>query len=154
LIYNEGVSSKPANPRRRANAKECIDRPISEAERHALTPYQAVGYGLKGQVLIEQGEIETGMELLRGSLATLSTERYELYATELNGSLARGCAMMGRLDQALLTIDKTIAQLERHGELFIPELQRIRGEILEKTADERGAEEAQSRSTAFDCNRR
>ncbi len=129
-----------------ASAKECIDRLISEAERHALTPYQAVGYGLKGQVLIQQGEIETGVELLRSSLATLSAERYELYTTELNGSLAQGFAMMGRLDQALLTIDKTIAQLRRHGELFMPELQRIRGEVLEKTADERGAEEAFCRS--------
>ncbi len=128
------------------SAKECIDRLIWHAERHALTPYQAVGYGLKGQMLIQQGEIETGMELLRGSLATLSAERYELYATELNGSLAQGFAMMGRLDQALLTIDKTIAPLKRHGELFMPELQRIRGEILEKTADERGAEEAFCRS--------
>jgi hypothetical protein len=42
-----------------ASAKECIDRLISEAERHALTPFRAVGYGLKGQVLIQQGEIET-----------------------------------------------------------------------------------------------
>jgi predicted ATPase/DNA-binding winged helix-turn-helix (wHTH) protein len=125
-----------------ASAKECIDRLIWHAERHALTPYQAVGYGLKGQVLIQQGDIETGMELLRGSLATLSAERYELYATELKGSLARGLAMMGRLDEALSTIDKTIAQLKRHGELFMPELQRIRGEVLEQTADERGAEQA------------
>jgi hypothetical protein len=129
-----------------ASAKECIDRLISEAERHALTPFQAVGYGLKGQVLIQQGEIETGVELLRSSLATLSAERYELYASELNGSLAQGLAMMGRLDQALLTIDRTIARLERQGELFLPELQRIRGEVLEKTADERGAEEAFWRS--------
>jgi len=129
-----------------ASAKECIDRLILEAERHALTPFQAVGYGLKGQMLIQQGEIETGVELLRGALATLSAERYELYATELNGSLAQGFAMMGRCDLALLTIDKTITQLERHGELFMPELQRIRGEILQKTADERGAEAAFWRS--------
>jgi predicted ATPase len=129
-----------------ASAKECIDRLILEAERHALTPFQAVGYGLRGQVLIQQGDIETGMELLRGSVATLSAERYELYATELNGSLARGFAMLGRFDQALLTIDKTIARLERHGELFMPELQRIRGEILEKTADDQGAEAAFCRS--------
>jgi predicted ATPase/DNA-binding winged helix-turn-helix (wHTH) protein len=129
-----------------ASAKECIDRLISEAERHALAPYRAVGYGLKGQILIQQGQIETGVELLRSSLATLSAERYELYGTELNGSLALGLATMGRLDQALLTIDGTIAQLERHGELFMPELQRIRGEVLEKTSDERGAEEAFCRS--------
>src|SRR4029450_1840082 len=85
-------------------------------------------------------------ELLRSSLATLSAERHELYASELNGSLAQGLAMMGLLDQALLTIDKTIAHRERQGELFMPELQRIQGEVLEKTADERAAEEAFCRS--------
>ena len=132
-----------------ASAKECIDRLIAEAERHALMPFQAIGHGLKGQLLIQQGEIETGVELLRSSLATLSAERYELYATELNGALAQGLAMMGRLDQALLTIDKTIALLERQGELFMPELQRIRGEILEMTADERGAEATFRRSIAL-----
>jgi predicted ATPase/DNA-binding winged helix-turn-helix (wHTH) protein len=129
-----------------ASAKECIERSISEAERHALTPFQAIGYGQKGQVLIEQGEIETGVELLRSSVATLSAERYDMYATELNGSLAQGFAMMGRIDQALLTIDKAIARVERHGDLFMPELLRIRGEVLEQTADERGAEEAFCRS--------
>ncbi|MDR3485659.1 MAG: winged helix-turn-helix domain-containing protein [Bradyrhizobium sp.] len=129
-----------------ASADECIDRVIPHAERHALTPYQAVAYGLKGEVLIQRGEIETGMELLRSSLATLSAERYELYATEFNGSLAQGFAMMGRLDQALPIIDKTIAQVKRHGELSEPELQRIRGELLEKTADDPGAEQAFRRS--------
>src|SRR5229473_2358469 len=127
-------------------ANECIDRVIPHAERHALTPYQAVAYGLKGEVLIQRGEIETGMELLRSSLATLYAERYELYATEFNGSLAQGLAMMGRLDQALSTIDKTIAQVNRHGELSEPELQRIRGELLEETANELGAEQAFCRS--------
>jgi hypothetical protein len=53
--------------------------------------------------------------------------------------------MVGHLDQALRTIDKTIAQLERYGELFMPD-RRIRGKILDKTADERGAEEAFRRS--------
>jgi predicted ATPase/DNA-binding winged helix-turn-helix (wHTH) protein len=129
-----------------ASADECIDRVIPHAERHALTPYQAVAYGLKGEVLIQRGEIETGVELLRSSLATLYAERYELYATEFNGSLAQGFAMMGRLDEALPTIDKAIAQVKRHGELSEPELQRIRGELLEKIADEQGAEQAFCRS--------
>jgi tetratricopeptide (TPR) repeat protein len=125
-----------------ASAKQYIDRLIAQAERHGLMPFQAAGYGLKGQVSIDEGDIETGVELLRRSLATLSAERYDLYATELNGSLAQGFAMIGRLDEALLTIDQTIAPLEQHGELFLPELQRIRGEVLEKTGDERGAEAA------------
>jgi predicted ATPase len=96
--------------------------------------------------LIQRGEIEAGVELLCSSLATLYAEKYELYATEFNGSLAEGLAMMGRLDQALPTVEKAIVQLKRHGELFMPELQRIRGEVLEKTSDDRAAEEAFCRS--------
>ena len=123
-------------------ASECIDRLIWHAERQALTPYQAVGHGLRGQMLIQQGDVETGVELLRSALATLAAERSELYATELSGTLALGLAMTGHPDQALAIIDKTIARHERHGELFLPELHRIRGEVLEKTPDERGAESA------------
>jgi hypothetical protein len=44
-------------------------------------------------------------------------------------------------------IDATIRQVEDSGEMFyMPELQRVRGEILAQTADERGAEEAFCRS--------
>lgn len=129
-----------------ASAIECIDRVIPHAERHALTPYQAVADGLKGEVLIQRGEIETGVDLLRGSLARLYAERYDLYAAEFNGSLARGLAIMERLDQALPTIDKAIAQVKRHGAFWKPELQRIRGELLEKASDEQRAEQAFRRS--------
>ena len=37
----------------------------------AMSSYKAVGSSLKGQMLIQQGKIETGMELLRGSLARI-----------------------------------------------------------------------------------
>ena len=127
-----------------ASANACIDRVIPHAERHALTPYQAVAYGRKGEVLIRQGEIETGVELLRSSLTTLNAER--MYAMDFYGTLAQGLGMMGRIDQALSTIDTKIAQVEPHGELLEPELRRIRGELLEKTADEQGAERAFRRS--------
>jgi predicted ATPase len=49
---------------------------------------------------------------------------------------------MGHLDQALSTIDKAIAQVNRNGELLQPELHRVRGELLVDTADEWGAEQA------------
>ena len=123
-----------------SSASECIDRVIPQAERHALTPYLNVAYGRKGELFIQRGEVEAGVELLRSSLTTLNAER--MYAMDFCASLAQGLAMMGRLDQALPTIDETIAQVKRHGELLEPELQRIRGEVLEKTSDERGAERA------------
>ena len=54
--------------------------------------------------------------------------------------------MIGRFDQALLTIDRDDRPARAAWRLFMPELQRIRGEVLEKTGDERGAEEAFRRS--------
>ena len=126
------------------SANECIDRMLHHAERHALTPYQSRAHGLKGEVLIQQGEIETGVELLRSSLATLYTEQMD--AMDFHGSLAQGYAIMGHLDQALATIDKAIAQVKAHGQLLEPELRRIWGELLEKCADEQGAERAFCRS--------
>ena len=126
------------------SANENIDRMIHHAARHALTPYQTVARCLKGEVLIQQGEIETGVELLRRSLATMGME--QMYAMDFHGSLAQGFAMMGRLDQALPTIDEAIAHVKPQGKLLEPELQRIRGELLEKSADEQGAERAFCRS--------
>jgi predicted ATPase len=124
------------------SATQSIDRLLLHADLHALAPYKAVGHSLQGQLLIQRGDANAGVELLRSSLGTLSAERYELYGTELNSSLAQGLALIGQLDQALHTIDRMIAQLQQHGELFLPELQRIRGRILEQAADEQAAEQA------------
>jgi len=124
------------------SADDCIDRLIQHAERHSLTPYRAVGHGLKGEALIQREEIETGLDLLCGSLAVLDAEGYQLYATEFKSSLARGLAMMDRDGEALLIVDRAIAHVIRHGDLSMPELQRVRGELLAKTGDEVGAEQA------------
>jgi tetratricopeptide (TPR) repeat protein len=124
------------------SAEDCNDRLIRYADQQSLTPYRAVGQGLKGELLIERGEIDRGMDLLCRSLAILDSEGYQLYTTEFKSALAGGLAKMDRHSEALLTIDKAIADVRRHGDMSMPELQRIRGEVLAKTADEVGAEEA------------
>jgi tetratricopeptide (TPR) repeat protein len=123
------------------SGEECIERLIPYADRHSLTPYRAVGFGLKGEMLMKRGETQAGMDLLRGSLSELRADRYGLYTTELNSVLAEGFATLGLLDRAVATIDETIAQAEREGNLLMPELLRVRGKFLEQVADERGAEE-------------
>jgi tetratricopeptide repeat protein len=124
-----------------AGAADCIERLIAHSERHALAPYQAVAFGLKGELLIRRGDVNAGIDLVRSALATLHAFRYELYTTALNSALSEGLAMTGRLDQALLTIEETIAAVERNGDLFnMPELLRLRGEFLARAGDERAAE--------------
>lgn len=125
----------------RTTVEEHTERLLAHAAKHSLEPYLAVGDGLKGEVLIERGEIDRGIDLLRRSLASLRAQRYELYTPGLACTLAEGLALSGRLDQALATIDDTIALVERNGGAFnMPELLRIQGEILGRAADERRAE--------------
>jgi predicted ATPase len=129
-----------------ASVETCIERLIPNAQGHSLAPYLAIGHGLKGELLIRRGKITPGIELMRGALATLHRDRYGLYATEFSGMLAEGLAMQGRVGEALVTIDEAIAQVEPNSEMSMPELLRIRGAVLEKAADERGAEESFVRS--------
>jgi predicted ATPase/DNA-binding winged helix-turn-helix (wHTH) protein len=123
------------------SGEECLERLIPHAERHGLTPYQAAGIGFRAEMLIKRGTVEAGMDLLRGSLATLHADQYGLYATEFNRILAEGFAMTGRLDEAFALIDETIAHVRNEGELSKPELLRVRGEFLELAADDLEAEQ-------------
>jgi predicted ATPase len=118
-----------------ASADDYIDRFIAEADKHSLAPYQAVGLGVKGELAVRRGEAEAGIPLLRGALEALHALRYELLTTAFNSALAEGLAMAGRSEQALNTIDETIALVERNGDLFaMPELQRIKADILMTSA--------------------
>ena len=113
-----------------------IDRFIAEADKHSLRPYQTVGRGVKGELSVKRGDTEAGIPLLRDAIETLHLHRHELLTTAFNCALAEGLAMTGRSEQALVTIDETIALVERHGDLFrMPELQRVKGVILSTSPD-------------------
>ncbi len=130
--------------------EENTERLIAHSDKHSLEPYLAVGHGLKGEVLIKRGEIERGIDLLRGSLATLHADRYELYTAGFSCVLAEALAMSGHLDQALTTIEAAIARIAPDGPSFnMPELLRICGEVRSLATDERGAEECFQHSIAL-----
>jgi tetratricopeptide (TPR) repeat protein len=113
------------------SAEQSIERFIAHANRHSLAPYYAVGLGVKGELSIRRGDADAGIEMLRRSLEALHADRYELLTTPFNITLAEGLAMSGRYDEALTTIDDTIALVERNGDLFnMPELLRLKGEFL------------------------
>jgi predicted ATPase len=108
-----------------------IDRFIEQAERYSLAPYQAVGRGVKGELLVRRGQPESGIAELRAALETLHSLRYELLTTAFSTTIAEGLAMMGRFDGAIEAIDETIALVERNGDLFMmPELLRVKAAIL------------------------
>jgi predicted ATPase/DNA-binding winged helix-turn-helix (wHTH) protein len=124
-----------------ATMEEYSERLIAHARQHSLAPYLAVGLGLQGEMQIERGEIELGILSLRDALVQVRTNRYEVYTPGFACTLAQGLAKTGRLDQALATMDETITVVGNRGGAFnMPELLRIRGELLAQAADKRNAE--------------
>ena len=133
-----------------ATVDEYTERLIAHARRQSLEPYLAVGHGLKGEVLVRRGDAEQGIGFLRSALANLHAHQYELYTAEFSGTLAEGLAMVGRDNEALATIDEAIAQRAPHGDVFnMPELLRIRGEVLAQTTDAASAEKCFQQSIAL-----
>jgi predicted ATPase/DNA-binding winged helix-turn-helix (wHTH) protein len=133
-----------------ARVEECTGRLIAQAERHSLEPFQAVGLGLQGQALMVRGEVRRGMELLRESLARQHADRYELYTAEISCAYAASLAGTGDLDRALETITETISEVVARGESFMmPEMLRVKGELLSQAADRDGAEDCFLQSLAL-----
>jgi len=110
---------------------EYVERLIEYAGRHSLESYRAAGLGLKGAVAIVRDELETGIELLRGALETLTTLKLNLLLTYFMGALASGLRKRGQFEEALLTINQAIGRATDCGSTYdTAELLRIKAQIL------------------------
>jgi predicted ATPase len=113
------------------SAEMHIDWFIAHAEAHSLGPNAAVGWGLKAQLAIHQGDVKGGVESLRGYLEKIHAARHGLLITEFNISLVQGLAATGRLTEAVTLIDETIRLVEANGDtVHMPELLRLKGSLL------------------------
>jgi predicted ATPase/DNA-binding winged helix-turn-helix (wHTH) protein len=113
------------------NADEYADRLIEYAGRHSLEVYRATGLGVKGALAIAQDELESGIDLLRGALETLTALKMNLLLTGHMGSLSEGLRKSGQMEQALLTINRAIERATNCGSTFdMAELLRIKAQIL------------------------
>ncbi|MDR6955534.1 putative ATPase [Ancylobacter sp. 3268] len=103
---------------------------ISCATTHSLAPFNAVGVGLRGEISVHAGELESGIADLRASLMMLHDERYLILASSFRRALAEALAANGLIDEALATLEKAFSQVDASGELYIlPDLYRARAAI-------------------------
>ncbi|MEX3940510.1 winged helix-turn-helix domain-containing protein [Paraburkholderia sp. BR10937] len=101
--------------------------------KHGLVIFEAMACCLQGAVLIECGE-PSGLPILRAGLEQFRREhiglRYAMYA----GFYARGLRAFGRNVEARAVVEEALDWANAHDELWcMPELLRIKGEILEET---------------------
>src|SRR6202043_3642277 len=137
LLYGASVIFWTGNLSR---AWELVEQLIVYAGRHSLRPYRAGGVGLKGELQVASGEAQAGIESLREALEIMQAEQYHVVRTAVMGALAEGLRKIGQLEEALFTIDGAIASATHTGAEFdLPELLRIKGQILAARKDRESA---------------
>lgn len=123
-----------------SRAWELVEQLIPYAEKHSLRPYRAGGIALKGELQVASGDAHAGIESLRDALEIMQAEQYQVNRTTVLGALAEGLRNVGQLEDALFTIDGAIASATHTGsEFYLPELLRIRGQILAARKDRESA---------------
>jgi len=115
-------------------AAETAISSIIELATSAAAPFWAtVGQFLRGKLLVERHQFAEGLAALREAFDTCNQTGWRLSYPEFMGSFALALAGLGRLDEAHDAVCKAI---EAAGEgkddqqWYIPELLRIRGEVL------------------------
>lgn len=122
-----------------ATADREITRLIELATSLNADFWQTAGRFLKGKLLIERGEFAQGLALLRDAFETCDRTGWRLSYPEFKGALALAYAGLGRLDESLDALEDAVASAGggEYGQVwYVPELLRIKGEILlQRAAD-------------------
>jgi predicted ATPase len=110
--------------------------------------WETAGHFLKGKLLVERGEFAQGLPVLREAFETCDRTGWRLSYPEFKGALALAHAGLGRLDEALGALEDAVvtAGEGKDGQVwYVPELLRIKGEVLLRQAAD------QSALAAADC---
>jgi predicted ATPase/DNA-binding winged helix-turn-helix (wHTH) protein len=114
-----------------SEAERIIDRLIVCSEKYSLRSYHAIGLGLKGKFSFRRGDAEAGLRLLTASLNALEAGQHASLTGVLTSDLAIALATAGRIYEAEAAIDKAMAFGEpTRSHFHLPEMMRIKGEIL------------------------
>ena len=98
--------------------------------RHAMTVWSAMGRCLRGEWLLESGEI-AGLDILRHTLAELSDMGFVMRRPYYLGILAKEFGVHGEIDAAHVTIEEALTLSRVQGEVWcMPELLRIKGDLM------------------------
>ena len=117
-------------------------RLLDVATRHANAGWQSVGRCLQALVLIKRGDGDAYTRLLQPAFDALGHARFFLHYTGFLAAVADGLADAGRVAEAEAVIADAFARCEVTEERWsMPELVRVRGELLLRLGAERQAED-------------
>jgi predicted ATPase/DNA-binding winged helix-turn-helix (wHTH) protein len=114
-----------------SKADKIIHGLIACAEKYSLRPYHAIGLGLKGELSLRQGDAQAGQSLLTACLDALEAGQHQSLTAVFISNLAIALARGGQIAEADAAIDKAMAFGEpTRSHFHLPEMMRIKGEIL------------------------
>jgi predicted ATPase/DNA-binding winged helix-turn-helix (wHTH) protein len=129
-----------------ATADREIARLIDVATGLNAQFWTTAGHFLKGKLLVERGEFAQGLPELRDAFETCDRTGWRLSYPEFKGALAQAFAGLGRLDAALGALEDGVASAGEgeDGQVwYVPELLRIKGEVLLQQAADQSAQAAE-----------
>ena len=128
-------------------ADRAIARLIETATLSNNSYWLAEGRFLQGKLLVEHREFTNGAAMLREAFESCRRSGWHASRPECEGALAEALAALGRLDEALSTVTQAIASTDQHKDgqqWYVPELHRIRGEVLCRQDSDRSRLAAES----------
>jgi len=120
-----------------AAAETAISSIIESATSAAAPFWTMVGQFLRGKLLVERHQFAEGLAVLREAFDICNQTGWRLSYPEFMGSLALALAGLGRLDEAHDAVCKAIEAAggrEDGQQWYVPELLRIKGEVLLRQA--------------------
>ena len=117
---------------------------LDHAGRHSLGLWRAWARAFNAVVMIRLGNIGDGLRLLRQELANAGQATMLPRYLFLIGELAAGLCCAGELTLGFQTVDDAIARCKTsNAGWYVPELLRVRGELLMRQAGPDTANEAE-----------
>ena len=117
---------------------------FEHAERHAIPLWRLWASCFKGMVMARRGAVDAGLALLRSELDRVGRARFLPRFLLPLGELAACFGEADETDKGLAAVDETLERCKaRHEQWYVPELLRIKGELMLKEPQLRSVSSAE-----------
>ena len=117
-------------------AQRYVELLLQHTSAHPLFMWHPMGRCYQGLLRLAQGDLDGGRQAVRSALDELPQARFAFPQTWVHSVLALADAQCGAVEQGLSTVEQAIEQARRDDERWcLPELLRVRGEVLRRRAD-------------------
>ncbi|MGY8668389.1 winged helix-turn-helix domain-containing protein [Bradyrhizobium sp. UFLA05-109] len=117
---------------------------FEHAERHAIRLWRIWAGCFRGMVMAKRGDVDAGLALLRSEIGRAGDARFLPRFLLPLGELAACHGEANEIDSGLAAVDGALERCRaRHEEWYVPELLRIKGELLLKGSPYRSVSSAE-----------